>query len=201
MKVVYWNNIPAPYMVDRFNRLAELPGIEFEAWFSQRTEPDRTWLVHESGWRFPYEYLGTDALRATARAVRMLRAGRADVLFCLFERPEYAATALHARASGIPVVMHAMKTFDAWCTRSRRREIAKRLLLPRASRFYVPGLDSAAYVARYGVPKGKITILPEPVDVERFQRAVELHRARRRDDECLFCMSAGFGEVKVSTSC
>src|SRR6266576_1450129 len=125
MRVVYWNNIPAPYMIDRFNSLANQEGVEFEAWFSQRTEPDRSWEVDEPDWRFPYQYVGTNALGATARAVRMLHRRRPDVVFCLYEEPEYAAVALQARVLGISVVMHAMKTSATWRSRSRRREIAK----------------------------------------------------------------------------
>jgi hypothetical protein len=37
-RVVYWNNIPAPYIVEGFNTLAERGNIEFEVWFSTRTE-------------------------------------------------------------------------------------------------------------------------------------------------------------------
>lgn len=181
MKLVYWNNIPAPYMVDRFNRLADLGGVDFEAWFSRRTEPDRTWQIDESAWRFPYQYVGTSPFRATGRAARLLRDRRPDVLFSLYEKPEYAATVLHARACGIPVVLHAMRTFDAWRPRSRRREISKRLLFPCASRFYVPGPDAAAYVAGYGVSEEKITILPEPVEVGRFRPAVAIREQRPAD--------------------
>jgi glycosyltransferase involved in cell wall biosynthesis len=182
VRVVYWNNIPAPYIVDRFNRIALRGNVDFEAWFTQRTEPDRTWTVDESGWLFPSHYVGTDALRATTRALRMLRARRPDVLFCLYERPEYVAVALAARASGIPVVMHAM-TFDGWSPRSRSREIAKRLVFPRVSGFFVSGLDSAGYVERYGVPRSRIGICPEPVDVEAFRAATREHRPRARSEQ------------------
>lgn len=54
LRVVYWNNIPSPYMVDRFNALAANAPFEFEAWFSDRCHGDRSWTVDESTWRFPY---------------------------------------------------------------------------------------------------------------------------------------------------
>ncbi len=31
-RVVYWNNIPSPYMVERSNRIAERGNLDFEAW-------------------------------------------------------------------------------------------------------------------------------------------------------------------------
>ena len=33
--------------------------LDFEAWFSARTETDRSWTVDETTWRFPYRYLPT----------------------------------------------------------------------------------------------------------------------------------------------
>src|SRR4051794_21588440 len=111
MKVVYWNNIPSPYMVDRFNAIADRGNIEFEAWFSDRTESDRSWCVDETAWRFPARYLGTGS-RAAIRGVDLVRRTRPDLLLCLYERAEYVATALFARAIGVKVAMHALKTFD-----------------------------------------------------------------------------------------
>ena len=40
-RVVYWNNIPAPYMVERFNALADREHLDFEAWFNDVTQPER----------------------------------------------------------------------------------------------------------------------------------------------------------------
>ena len=105
-----------------------------------------------------------------------------------------------ARATGIPVVMHAMKTFDTWRRRSTARETAKRVLFPRVSRFLVPGPDSAMYVAGYGVKPKNIVVVPEPVDVERFRQAAA--RNRPCDEEsCRSSMLGGFGEGKVWTTC
>jgi hypothetical protein len=56
-RVVYWTNIPAPYMVDRFNALARRENLQFEAWFSARTKKGRSWRVDEGGWDFPHRYL------------------------------------------------------------------------------------------------------------------------------------------------
>ena len=56
-RIVYWNNIPAPYMVERFNAVAKRRNLEFEAWFSARTEDDRSWSVNEESWNFRWRYL------------------------------------------------------------------------------------------------------------------------------------------------
>jgi glycosyltransferase involved in cell wall biosynthesis len=168
MKVIYWNNIPSPYFVERLNRIAQRGTLSVEAWFSQRTEPDRSWLVDETSWEFQYAYLGTVPLKAVINAVRLLRERRPDLLVCLYEKPEYVAVALAARLLGIPVVLHAMKTFDSQRPRRRRNEFAKRLLFSRVTGFHVPGLDAADYVKSYGARPRSIYSFPEPVDVASF---------------------------------
>ena len=50
--VVYWNNTPAPYMVERFNAVADRENLDFEGWFNERLEPDRSRDVNEVGWIF-----------------------------------------------------------------------------------------------------------------------------------------------------
>ncbi|THD05861.1 hypothetical protein, partial [Metallibacterium scheffleri] len=57
--LVYWNNSPSPYMVERFNVLADRGAFEFEAWFNDRIEPGRSWDVDESTWRLNFRYLPT----------------------------------------------------------------------------------------------------------------------------------------------
>jgi glycosyltransferase involved in cell wall biosynthesis len=171
MRVIYWNNIPSPYFVERLDRLARRGNVEVEAWFSQRSEPDRSWLVEETGWPFSYRYLGVQPMKAAASAARFLRRQRPDVLFCLYERPEYFAVALGAQVAGIPVVLHAMKTFDSQRPRRRQNELAKRVLFPRVSGIQVPGADAASYVQEYGASASTIYTFPEPVDVGFFSSA------------------------------
>jgi hypothetical protein len=79
--VVYWNNIPSPYMVERFNAVADLDNLEFEAWFNGRIESDRSWEVVESQWRFRYRYLPTTRLLGqTQRWPVPVLGRRADVI-------------------------------------------------------------------------------------------------------------------------
>ena len=41
-RVVYWQNIPSPYVVGRFNALVDRGNLDFEAWFNAEREPDRS---------------------------------------------------------------------------------------------------------------------------------------------------------------
>ena len=167
MKLVYWNNIPSPYMIERFNILADRGNVEFQAWFSERTEADRSWMVDESTWRFPYAYLGT-GLSGLQSACEAMRRVRPDVLVSLYDRPEYVGAMSFAKSCGCRVAFHAMKTFDSWVRRRHLREAAKYVVFPHVDAFQVPGTDAARYVERYGARPESIWILPEPVNVARF---------------------------------
>lgn len=59
LRVVYWNNIPAPYMVERFNAPSDRGNLDFEAWFNDVTHPERSWDVELSTWRFRYRFMPT----------------------------------------------------------------------------------------------------------------------------------------------
>ena len=79
--VVYWNNIPAPYMVERFNALAERCNFDFEAWFNERRHLDQSWKVKETDWHFPNQDMLS--LRIAGKHLRfplnVLRRKRPDV--------------------------------------------------------------------------------------------------------------------------
>jgi hypothetical protein len=64
-RIAYWNQIPSPYMVERFNALAGINSLDFEVWFSARTESGQlklsggsdTGIFLDSAWasgRCPY---------------------------------------------------------------------------------------------------------------------------------------------------
>ena len=70
-RVVYWDNIPAPYAVERYNTLSDRGTLDFSVWFARRTDTERSWGVDESAWRFNGAYIEdpSESLQA-AHAVR-----------------------------------------------------------------------------------------------------------------------------------
>ncbi len=54
LRVVYWNNIPTPYMVGAVQCPRTAGNLNFQAWFNTRLEPGRSWDVDESNGRFPF---------------------------------------------------------------------------------------------------------------------------------------------------
>jgi glycosyltransferase involved in cell wall biosynthesis len=178
-RVVYWNNIPSPYMVERFNAVARRGNLDFQAWFSARTAADRAWHVDESRWLFPHTYLPNGSLTRLQVPMPQLRQHRPDVLVTLYENLSFVAGVLLAKRLGIKVMLRGLKTFDTWRPVRRRNELAKRWLFPRVDGFHVPGPDAAAYVGRYGARPDGICMFPEPVDVRHFATGALVARQDR----------------------
>jgi glycosyltransferase involved in cell wall biosynthesis len=177
--VVYWNNIPAPYMVERFNALAERGNVDLEVWFSTRTESDRSWRVVEESWRFPYRYLpGIPGRRGSTIPLRAFRA-RPNVLVSLYASPSFMVGSAVARLRGIRTAYWVEVTFDAWITRRRWKERLKSGLLPRADGILTAGRDGAAFAMRYGVSPERVFTVPHVIDFDRYAKGSARARASR----------------------
>ncbi len=176
-RVVYWNNIPSPYFVERFNTLAVRNNLDVEAWFSASGAAIRSWRLDESEWGFRYRYVGDQVSGvAPVRAMRVahrIRSSRPDVLVSLYENLDFVAGIAAARTSGSRVAIHVMKIFDTWRPRRRTREIAKHALFPRVHAVHVPGPDAASYARQYGARDEQIVMFPEPVNVPHFRRPAD----------------------------
>jgi glycosyltransferase involved in cell wall biosynthesis len=178
-RVVYWNNIPAPYMVERFNALADRGNVDLEAWFSTRTESDRSWQVAEDSWRFPYRYLPTiPGPRPFTIPVPAFRA-RPDLLVSLYALPSFVLGSSAARLRGIRIAYWVEVTFDAWITRKQWKERLKSALLPRADGILTAARDGAAFAMRYAVSPDRIFMVPHVIDYERYSNgSAQLRPAR-----------------------
>ncbi len=169
--VVYWNNIPSPYVVERFNELAARDRLRFEAWFSARTEPDRSWEVDEAGWRFRHRYVPAPRLsrRLPAVPTGLLGKHRPDVLVSLYDHPSYLLAQMVSRAGRTRTALWVEATFDRWVRRRPWREAVKRWLFPAVDGILVPGPDAWAFACRYGARPGSVHTVPQVIDVEHYR--------------------------------
>lgn len=184
-KVVYWNNMPTPYIVDRFNALARRDRIDFEAWFSQRREPDRSWDVVEASWTFSYRYLPSLSVRGKALPVpgAVLKRPAPEVIVSLYAHPSFIAGFNIARLRGIRTMFWVEPTFDAWMKRRTWKEALKRSLFSRVDGIVTTGPDGRRFCMRYGAPEERIFFLPYFNQFEHFhsgclRAAVERPRLR-----------------------
>lgn len=172
-RVVYWTNIPAPYMIDRFNALANRNIVEFQAWFSARTESDRSWTVDESMWSFPFAYLPRISIgsRALALPVRLLGKDLPEILIGLHAEPTFLAAQEVGRRRGVRTVIWMTTTYDSWVKRRWWKEAVKRATFSRVDAVFTTGADGAAVARRYGLQSECIYVLPHQIDSQRLVAA------------------------------
>ena len=142
-RVVYWNNIPSPYMVDRFNAVAARANMDFEAWFSARTEDDRSWSVNEESWNFRWRYLPKVKVggHSLAFAPELLGGAAPDLLVGLHADPGFLVSHYIGRARGTRIVLWVTPTYDAWIRRRRWKEAVKHVVFSHADAIFTTGSD------------------------------------------------------------
>jgi glycosyltransferase involved in cell wall biosynthesis len=175
VRVLYWFNQPTPYVVARFNAAVERPELDFHALFSEVRQPDRSWDVDESSWKFPARYLG----RVKVPLMELLRL-RPDVFLLEYDRWNLALGAVLGLATAKRVGFRVLPNFDAWSTRTWWREAAKHVLFKAIDGAKVPGPDGTALAARYGLPAGRTTVVTQSVDVAHYGRSRDRPAAERR---------------------
>jgi glycosyltransferase involved in cell wall biosynthesis len=170
-RVVYWNNIPAPYVVGRFNAVARRGNVDLEAWFSARTESDRSWTVDESSWEFRSRYLPRITLgsRSFALPTGVLARHRPDLLISLHSNASFLVGFELARLAGVRTAFRVLPTFDEWVSRHPLKERLKHAVFSRVDAVKVPGPAGAAMATRYGVPEDRIHVVTQSIDVESFR--------------------------------
>ena len=170
--IVYWNNIPSPYMVERFNALAYRGNLNFEAWFNERLESDRSWEVAESEWKFRYKYLPyIEVLGYRIRfPMPVLGRKRPDVLVSLYAAPVFLMGWVIAHVRGIRTAFWVERTFDTWVSRRPCKEYIKRQIFARVDSIITVSRDGRDYAMQYNIQTSKILFAPHTIDVTHFQR-------------------------------
>lgn len=178
--VVYWNNIPSPYMVERFNALADRGPFEFEAWFNDRIESDRSWDVDELSWRFRYRYLPTSRFAGrTFHWPLPLLGRRPKILVSLYAEPSFLAGWGLAMLRGVKTAFWVEVTFDRWVVRTHIRELLKRWLFPKVDAIVTVGPDGRQFAERYGASAERIFFAPHTIDVFHYWNSANNARPHR----------------------
>lgn len=185
-RVVYWNNIPSPYHVERLNAVADRGAVDLEAWFCARTESDRSWAVDETAFHFRHRYVPGARLGRTWTGGHYLNIpspllGRRtpDLLVSLYAEPTFLAGLALARARGVRTVLRYLPTYNAWVRRTRLKEMTKRRLFQRVDGFKTPGPEGLNQLVRYGVDPARVHQVTQSIDVQRFVEGSERWRPHR----------------------
>lgn len=181
LKVVYWNNIPSPYMVERFNALARRDNLDFEAWFSRRTNPWRSWNVNEREWLFRSRYLPrfNTPFGAISLPVPLAFRRSPDVMVSLYAEPEFVLGWIAARLRRISTAFWVEVTFDHWVRRRTWKDRIKREMFSRVDGIITVASDGAEFSQRYGADSGAIHFARHAIDVDYFTSSVIAARTKR----------------------
>src|SRR5919204_1173136 len=181
-RVVYWQNIPSPYVVGRFNALVDRGNLDFEAWFNAEREPDRTWEVKPAEWRFRARYI--PARRLFGRRLHLplveLQQTCPDVLISLYDRLSFALGNLAARGSASRTALRVLPNYDSWSRRACWKELGKHVLFRAVDGAKVPGPDGAHLARKYGLPRTRIAAVTQSIDVAHYGRARDIGPYLRR---------------------
>ena len=202
-RVVYWDNLPAPYAVERYNTLAARGTLDFSVWFARRADPDRFWTVDESTWRFQAAYVEdpSTGLDEAQQFARRCDEARPELLLTLYGERPFAVGHFLIKGLGIRTALLVLPTYDAWVRRAWWKEQAKRLLFHSADAAKVSGVDGQRYALRYGFPADRVFKVRQSIDVARYSTARSpTQRARLRADAgvegCVFLYVGRFWEGK-----
>jgi glycosyltransferase involved in cell wall biosynthesis len=192
-RVVFWDTLPSPYGVEQYNLLADRGQLDFSVWFSRRTEPDRSWDVNESTWKFRGTHVEDPScgLDAASRFERRCQRDRPDLLISPYGERAFVAGHAIAKSLGIRTILLVQPTFDAWVTRRWWKEGAKLLLFHSADGAQVPGPEGTLYARRYGFPANRIFPVRLTTNIQFFGRGLSDDerrdlRARLGVEGCVF---------------
>jgi len=184
-KVVYWNNQPSPYLVERLNAVMARGSIDLEAWFNVERTSERSWKVDSSQWRFPARYIPQRPLLGQRLHLPFaeLKAVRPDVFISLYDRPHFALGSLAARASAQRTAFRVLPNYDTWSERTWWREVGKHVVFRALDAAKVPGPQGRALTVAYGLPAERAHKVQQSIDVPHYASARQMtpeERQRRR---------------------
>jgi glycosyltransferase involved in cell wall biosynthesis len=190
-RVLFLSEIPTPYRLPLYRRLADQPGLEIEVVFCAAAEPDRPWTLEEELAHVPHRFLrGFHPRVRTRRNTFVYELNPGIVPLLLRARPDllviggYAVFAeqvalMLAPLLRIPFLLHSEthlgKQRPDWLSG------AKRALLPhvlrRAAGGLAAGTAAAEYLAAHGISRERIRIFPNTIDVDGYRAAADAARS------------------------
>ena len=174
--VVYWNNQPTPYVVARFNAVADRGNVDLRAWFDTPREADRSWELDPSQWRFPATYLPKARIGPFVAPFpdSEIRKTRPDVLVTPMDRIPAVIAAFAGKAISTKVASRTLPVFDTWVRPTVRSETVKHLLYRSIDGAKTSGVDAENMAHRYGLPSDRMWKVTQSVDLDLYRKALIL---------------------------
>lgn len=161
IKVALVTNIPAPYRVPVFERLAQHEGCELHLVYCSGSEPDRAWQVKEGAYQ--QHFLKERFVSVRGRFIHVnpdvgavLRQIGADVVVTTGYNPTHLLAFWHAWRTGVPHVAMTDGTARSEAGLSMVHRLLRRMVLGASKAFVGPSEGSFALFAQYGVQRARM---------------------------------------------
>ena len=192
-RVAILTNIPAPYRLPLFRRIASQ--YELEVVFDSHTEPNRSWAVADDlgfrhryarGVAITYRRHRSDMALSDDRYLQVrpgilpaLTRIRPDVIVSAEMGLRSIQAAFYARVMRVPLILWWEGTLhtEGWVAQRKCR--VRRYLVEHATRFWANGKESAALLQQYGAQPGQIDQGMIGIDTHKFGAAVRQKLAGR----------------------
>ena len=157
MRIALVTNIPPPYRIPIFNRLARWTGIDFHAIFCVQREPNRLWDLPES--TFQQHFLRESFIAYRGRYIHhnpdvmpLLWRLNADVIITDGFNPTHLYAFLVAQMKNRPHVAMTDGTYSSERSLSLAHRLVRRLVYRGSRSFIAASEDGKRLYQDYGIP-------------------------------------------------
>jgi glycosyltransferase involved in cell wall biosynthesis len=188
LRVAMVTNIPAPYRLPVYDRLAAEPDLDFSVLYCSAREPDREWTLgegrarhvylkeHYARWNGRFIHFNPDVWDALARL-------RPEVLITTGFNPTHLIAYLYARRHHVAHVAMTDGTFTSELELSFVHRWLRRRVYRHSAAFLSASTGGDDLYRAYGVEEGRLFRSPLCVDNARFQEG----DSARKSVDLLFC--------------
>jgi glycosyltransferase involved in cell wall biosynthesis len=165
LRLVIITNIPAPYRVPVYNRIAAEPGIDLMALYAARTEPDRQWdlqpFAHQHAFLKPnmVERAGR-YIHNNADVWRALAAFKPDVVLTTGFNPTHLYAWAYTLLHRCHHVAMTDGTVDSEAGLGRLHRLVRRLVFGTSASFVAASQGGGRLLQSYGVSASHIHYSP-----------------------------------------
>jgi glycosyltransferase involved in cell wall biosynthesis len=160
-RVALVTNIPTPYRIPVYGRLARLPGCDLRVVYCSGSEPDRAWRVEKESYRTTY--LKPRFLSFGGRFVHInldvwtaLRDIQPEVIITTGFNPTHLLAFAYACWAGVPHVAMTDGTLNSEKKLGAIHRWVRRIVYGRSAAFLGPSEGAKDLYASYGVPSGSV---------------------------------------------
>ena len=165
LRLAIVTNIPAPYRVPVYNRIAAEPGIYLLALYAARTEPDRQWDLQP--FEHPHAFLKPSMVERAGRYIHSnadvwpaLAAFKPDVVLTTGFNPTHLYAWAYTLLHRCHHVAMTDGTLDSEASLGRLHRLVRRLVFATSASFVAASQGGGRLFQSYGVPASRIHYSP-----------------------------------------